>query len=200
MAKDEEQTEEIVTENQDDLDKRIDYVNRDFFIFEEISQESIKHIIKGIGRINNFDDAAHKLFPKSKRTPIKIYLNSEGGEMYMMFGLVDVIRNSKTPVYTYATGLVASAALGIFLVGHKRFMDKYGTILYHNIKIMGVTDNTYKQLSNESIETKRLQKMYDEIITSNSTLTQKQLDDWKRENIDIYIDYKRARRFKMLGD
>jgi ATP-dependent protease ClpP protease subunit len=41
--------------------------------------------------------------------------------------------NSKTPVYTYAIGMAMSMGLEIFTAGHKRFVYKNTTLMYHEL-------------------------------------------------------------------
>ena len=59
-----------------------------------------------------------------KREPIKLYINSNGGAIDDMWSLIDIMLNSKTPIYTYCTGYAMSAGFLIFLAGSKRFMTK----------------------------------------------------------------------------
>lgn len=79
------------------------------------------------------DDKGEAKEKEYKREPIKIYINSYGGNLYDMWSLIDIILNSKTPIYTYCTGYAMSAGFKIFLAGHKRFVSKHATLLYHQL-------------------------------------------------------------------
>lgn len=46
--------------------------------------------------------------------------------------LCEIIRLSKTPVYTIAIGITASAASMIYLAGHKRFATNNAYFLFHH--------------------------------------------------------------------
>lgn len=70
--------------------------------------------------------------PIEERTPIKIMINTNGGDVSAAMHLVDIISVSKTPVYTIGLGLVYSAGALIFIAGHKRMIFKNTTMLIHD--------------------------------------------------------------------
>ena len=50
-----------------------------------------------------------------------------------MWGLIDVILNSKTPIYTHCQGYAMSAGFLIFIAGNKRYMTKHSTLMCHQV-------------------------------------------------------------------
>ena len=70
--------------------------------------------------------------PVDKRKPIKLYINSPGGDTYEGFALIDAIELSKTPVYTYNVGMCASMGFLIYISGHKRFTFPRSIYLLHD--------------------------------------------------------------------
>lgn len=68
---------------------------------------------------NNIDEAENISF--EGRKPIHIYINSFGGSLSAAFTLIDIIKNSKTPVYTINTGICQKQALYVYLAGHRRY-------------------------------------------------------------------------------
>lgn len=66
------------------------------------------------------------------RKPIRIYINSPGGDITEGFSLVSAIELSKTPVYTINTGQWSSMAFLIGIAGHKRFSLPHMTFLMHD--------------------------------------------------------------------
>lgn len=67
-----------------------------------------------------------------KRKPIKIYINSNGGDADSTFYMTDIIKASKTPVYTIGMGHCFSAGGFLLMAGHKRFIFKNTTLLIHD--------------------------------------------------------------------
>ena len=73
-----------------------DLKQRKLFLNTDIEQLSVEEIVKHIMQYNREDI---DLEP-DQRTPIILYVSSNGGEVDSGFELIDVIMASKTPVYT----------------------------------------------------------------------------------------------------
>ena len=190
--------EYLLTEVNDEENEESEITHRDLYLTEDVTEESVQKIVKKIIKYNRMDDKKEKIIKNFVRQPIILFINSPGGDAYTCFGLVEVIKESITPVYTKVIGLAASAAGIIFMAGKKRFMGEYGTIMYHNV--WSIESGDQITLKNEVKELTRLQKLIDKLYLSNSTLTQEQLITWKKSKVDIYIDYKMAKRWKMITD
>jgi len=107
------------------LDKRILIIN------DEINDDVIEAYIVQILKWNGED----KDIPEEKRSPIKIVINSPGGDAIVGMGLVDVITQSKTKVVAIGIGLVASAAFHIYISCHERYSFKNTIFLMHDGEI-----------------------------------------------------------------
>ncbi len=68
----------------------------------------------------------------SLRKPIRLYINSPGGDINEGYSLISAIELSKTPVYTINMGVWYSMAFLIGITGHKRFALPYTTFLMHD--------------------------------------------------------------------
>jgi len=89
----------------------------------DIDSEIINDIIQLIYEINE-EDAK-----KTQVEPIKLIINSFGGEVYSGLALIDVIDNSLTPVYTICHGSAMSMALIIYAAGHQRMAKENGILM-----------------------------------------------------------------------
>mgnify|MGYP001483120494 CR=1 FL=1 len=76
---------------------------------------------------------------------INLHIKSQGGSLLPTLGLVDIIRNSNVPINTYIDGYAASAATLISIVGSKRFINKHGLLLIHQLK-MGAEYSKYNEI------------------------------------------------------
>lgn len=101
-------------------------------------------IVEGVGsamdsmiRFWNEQDEKNEI-PIEERTPIRIYVDSNGGSLVETFTMIDSISMSKTPVYTICTGAAYSGGFFTFIAGHKRFAYPLSSFLYHE----GSTGNT----------------------------------------------------------
>jgi ATP-dependent Clp protease protease subunit len=76
---------------------------------------------------------ARNLIEKNKPKYMKMIINSPGGEVASAFALIDTIKGSKIPVYTYGMGEIASCGLLTFMAGEKgkRFVTRNTAILSH---------------------------------------------------------------------
>jgi len=70
--------------------------------------------------------------PIDQRKPIRLYINSPGGDMMDGLALVNAIELSETPVYTINVGQWCSMAFVIGITGHKRFSLPGMTFLMHD--------------------------------------------------------------------
>ena len=69
--------------------------------------------------------------PVEERQPIKLYIDSNGGDLVQTFIMIDSIRLSKTPVWTIGMGAVYSGGFFTFISGHRRIAYPSSSYLYH---------------------------------------------------------------------
>ena len=69
--------------------------------------------------------------PVEERVPIKIYIDSPGGDLVATFTMINSIRMSKTPVWTINIGAAYSGGFFTFIAGHKRFAYPLASFLFH---------------------------------------------------------------------
>ncbi len=131
----------------------------------EIDESSVKDAIQTISFINEIDDG------KEVVEPIKLIINSLGGNILDGFALIGVIENSFVPVYTYGYGSIMSMALPILVAGDKRFGHPLATFMYHEC-LDSVPYDKMSIIKENIEETDRLMDMYDDYLISRTTLTQ----------------------------
>lgn len=85
-------------------------------------------LVKMIIRCNRMD----KDKAVEERTPIKIMINSGGGDVQVMMTIIEAIKISKTPVYTICFSSAMSAAAEILAAGHKRYALPGTCIMVHS--------------------------------------------------------------------
>lgn len=69
--------------------------------------------------------------PVEERKPIRLYINSPGGDLTIYETVKDVIEMSKTPIIGINLGMAYSAAALLFLSCHERYMLKSSRLLLH---------------------------------------------------------------------
>lgn len=171
---------------------------RNILISEEIDSSSVKVAINKIMDINYDDDLKEQDYKDWVREPIMLFINSNGGNVYDSFALADIIKTSKTPVYTVAIGWCMSGGLLIFMEGKKRFVGENATLMFHDVA--GWVNDKTEGMKQELEESKRLSKMYCNIITRNSLVKQDTLDDYITRKAEWFISAEEAINLKIAHE
>lgn len=172
--------------------------NRIFYLSDEIDNSSMGFLCYCILNIIENDNRKEKNKKNFVRQPIKFYVNTNGGNVYDMWSLIDIIINSKTPIYTYCTGYAMSSGFAIFLAGHKRFASKHATFMCHQIK--QYFHASYQDCLECIEESNYLQKNLEEYIISRTKITQKYLDNIRKNKKDMYIHIDEALKLGIIDE
>ena len=105
----------------------IDTEKRIFYLSDNIEVSTISQLNFQLIKMLEEDDKQEQEKKEYKRKPIHLIINSFGGNVYDMWSLIDILLNSKTPIYTYCTGYAMSAGFIIFLAGEKRSATSHAT-------------------------------------------------------------------------
>ena len=111
----------------DDIPKYMKLSNREIII--DSLTPSIANEIDGLIRFWNISDNELEL-SMPEREPIKIFINSLGGSADAAFTLVNSIKISRTPVYTFNIGIAYKESFLVYLAGHKRFAYSDSKFMY----------------------------------------------------------------------
>jgi ATP-dependent Clp protease protease subunit len=151
---------------------------------------TVNEIIQDIYEINA-EDAK-----KQTVEPIKLIINSPGGEIYNGMALIDVIDSSQTPIHTICHGTAMSMGLIVFAAGHVRQASKYSTFMYH--EALYELDGKVAFHKQELKETERVDKICDAYLISKTKLTDKILKPHRDKQAEWYFDVKTAQRYGLV--
>lgn len=149
-----------------------DLKQRKIVISDDIDDEAVP-VQDAIHNILQFN-ADDRMLPPEMRKPILLYLTSNGGSIDVGMQLIDIIMNSKTPVYTINTGRQYSMGFLIGLAGHKRFATKNAKFLMHDGTTF-VVDSTSKAKDQMEFQIKIDERIKDYVL-SRSKLTADEYD------------------------
>jgi ATP-dependent Clp protease protease subunit len=158
----------------------------------DIDSESINDIIQLIYDINSEDNK------KTNNEPIKLIINSYGGEVYSGLALIDVIDNSKTPIHTICHGAAMSMGLVVYVAGHYRAASKYSTFMYHEASYP--TEGKIVYHKQELTETERVDNICDSYLISRTKLSKKNLEKIKNNQSDWYFGAKIALEYGIVNE
>lgn len=166
-----------------------DLRQRKLFLNSDIDQFSIAEIVKHIMQINKED----KGIVPQEREPILLYLTSNGGEIDAGFELIDVIMNSKTPVYTINLGYQYSMGFLIGLAGHKRFATSNAKFLHHDGS--NYAYNSTAKVQDQIEFQKRVEKRIRDYVLKRSKITEEEYDSKLRIEWYLFADEAKEKGF-----
>lgn len=159
--------------------------NRIFYISSDVESGEIGAVCNDLINLLAEDDKRETKEKDFKREPIKMYIQSFGGCIYDMWALIDIMLNSKTPIWTYCTGYAMSAGFKIFLAGHKRFMSKHAVFLYHQLSAWNV--GKYKDMYEKQAVLDYEQRQIETYVLNRTKIPKNKLDVIREKKIDWYI-------------
>ncbi len=176
--------------NPDEILDYFNYSERNIFITQEVTDKTSSTIFKQVKYYNKLDD--EKNIPPQNRKPIKIFIDTDGGDLNAAFSIISTIETSTTPIYTYNIGKAWSAGFFILVAGHKRYGMPYSSYLFHNGSCSNEADaHNFINYSNfYSMQLKQLRT----IILTNTNLTAELYDqhyasDWWFDNTDALSNH-----------
>ena len=128
--------------------------------------------------------------------PIKLYINSDGGELHSALAAFDIIQNNKVPIHTIITGTACSAATIISLAGQTRKITKNSYMLIHNIssEFWGKMHEFEDEMKNMEMLTDNIKTIYKQ----NSNINQKRLDKLLKK--DLLMDADTCLKLNLVDD
>jgi ATP-dependent Clp protease protease subunit len=167
----------------EDLEQRKLCINYD--IDETLLDEVVYHIL----RYNALDKGK----PIEERKPILLYVSSNGGSLVDGFSLIDVMLQSKTPVYTINLSYQYSMGFLIGLAGHKRYATQNATYLMHDGS--NFVYNSSAKLKDAIKFQDQQEERVKEYILSRSKLTSKEYDEKYRVEWYMYASEAKEKGF-----
>lgn len=193
--------------------KEIETKDRIITLFNDVDESTISSSIEKIFQINQEDEAWIKnvqnvmtasgaKFNPSKidieMPHIQVLLSTYGGSVYDGLALYDAIKASKTKVDVIISGKSMSMGTIIMLGSETRKAYRNTTFMIHEMTSGYL--GKLADLENDLGESKRLQKILWDIITSETKITQKQLDDIYEKKKDWYLSAEEALELGLITE
>ena len=167
------------------LGTQLDYNDSVIFLSDEIGEHTLTDfIIRMRSLLQN---------RKDKTAPVNLMINSPGGDIYEMFGIIDYIESLDVKVNTICRGRAFSAAAIILTCGTgTRMMSKRSTVMFHQSSsfLGGKMSDITAYLDN----VKSLEKIIYGMLAER---TKKDADWWKNKmRSDLFLT---AEELKEIG-
>lgn len=119
--------------------------------------------------------------PIEDRQPIKIFIDSGGGDSCATLTMIDAIKMSKTPVWTINVGAAYSGGFFTFICGHKRFAYPHSSFLFHEGSAQnGGTSGQFENFS--GFYRKQLEQLKKHVL-QYTKISKEEYDEIKRDDI-----------------
>jgi ATP-dependent Clp protease protease subunit len=164
-----------------------------YYLFnEDFNAKSTGELIKFVIERN--------LMIKDRPKMMKVIINSPGGEVSSAFALIDTIKGSKIPVYTYGLGEIASCGLLTFIAGEKgkRFITRNTAILSHQFS-WGSWGKEHELMARVK-EFNNTQERIIEHYKRCTGLTEKQIKTYLLPPEDVWLTAKEAVKYGIADE
>lgn len=166
-----------------------DLRQRKLFLYDDIETNTVEDVVKHVLQFNKED----KDIAPENRTPILLYITSNGGDVDSGFEVIDVILNSKTPVYTINLGYWYSMGFLIGIAGHKRYATKHAKFLMHDGSHF--IYNSGAKAQDQMEFQKRIEGRIKEYVLSRSNVTNEEYDSKLRIEWYLFADEAKDKGF-----
>lgn len=167
----------------------VDSKERIFYLDDEIDDETTQ-LSKTILRINQED----KGIEPEKRRPIRIFINSIGGDVQVLWSLINVMLLSKTPIHTIAYCNALSAAAILLIAGHKRYAIPGSAILIHSGSCS--LNGDVEKVESAKRFYDNLSKKVNAFILERTNISEKELK--KKSSSDWYLTAEEALNYHIV--
>ena len=168
----------------DSIMEWVDLKERRLNVPIEIDDDLVATIGYLIKFYNNEDNKNN--IPVEERKPIKLFIHCYGGALYATMAVCDLIKMSKTPVWTINEGVAYSAGGLLLIAGHRRFAYPSSSYLLHSGST-GAKGSTTQVFDNIDFQ-RSYEKHIKEFVCNNTSFTEDEYD--RNYRVELYLDSK----------
>lgn len=180
--------------NADEVLETFSFLNRSLYLCIEITHEhaiAFSDAIKFWNEMDNLDN-----IPIEERDPIKIYIDSPGGDLDATFSIIDSITLSKTPIMTITIGSGDSGGFFIGIVGHKRIGYPHSSYLFHEGCCANEGD-AHKYIQFTEFYKKKL-SMLKKLVLNNTKLSENDYEESRKD--DLWLTAEEALKYGIIDE
>lgn len=158
--------------------------NRSIMLVGDVNEEKSADLISALLVLSQDKPA-----DKERAEDIKLYISTYGGSAHEMFGVYDVMNFCKQfcDIQTIGIGKIMSAGTLLLAAGTKgkRQLGKNCQVMIHTVNggAMGELHN----LENEMEQIKNLQDMYIQSLSSETSMTKRQIQTLINRKVNVYL-------------
>lgn len=172
------------------FDYGVDRANRRIFLCGDVDSGTISYVIQGIYFMEAED-------PKKE---ITIFLNTDGGELYEMFALYDVLQTVTCPIATMSVGRVMSAGVLLAAAGSQgqRWAGPNCWFMLHSSS--GGVDGSVEAAEKEIAQWKKMNTRWYELLAKHSKKSPAQWRALCRKSGETYFSSEDAMEYGLIDN
>jgi ATP-dependent protease ClpP protease subunit len=160
----------------------IKVINNEIYFYCDVSSDSVLELNVALKKLERDLRLKRVELGEYSDPTIRVFIHSDGGELYAGLSAMDHIKSTKAKVVTIADGCCASAAAMMMLGGHERLVTKNGYVLIHQLGTDAAWGK-YEDLKDEMENCNKLMEHLKDIVRSVTSLPDKKLNRMMKHDI-----------------
>lgn len=164
------------------------YINeatRSIWLHDDVCKETMSKVAVYLKSFIDNDDKQEQSVIGFTRQPIHFYINTYGGYVDDLFTVLDIMLNTKTPIYTYCSSYAMSCGFYLFIAGSKRFVGQFARLMYHQLSAGNY--GTYQDMKEYQEELDITQSTLEQLAIERTQIPQARLDSIRERKVNWYI-------------
>jgi ATP-dependent Clp protease protease subunit len=191
VIKDDKETTSLYTEVTEQLTTLIDFNDSVIYLNDDVTGTTLVDLMIKIRAILNNRE-------EGNTDPINLIINSNGGDVYDMLGIIDYIESLDVKVNTICRGRAFSAAAVILACGTgTRMVSKRSCVMFHESSsyLDGV------KMSDMTAYINNLKLIEDDVCTVLAKRTKKPADWWRQQQkTDLFLTADQLLEFGIIDE
>ena len=135
---------------------------------------------------------------ETDQSPINLLLNSPGGDVYEMFGIIDYIESLDVPVNIICRGRAMSAAAVILACGTgTRMASKRSCVMFH--EAISFADGI--KMSDMTAYINNLKSLEDDVCNMLASKSNKDANWWKQQQrTDLFLSADQLKQYGIIDE
>ena len=187
---------EETEEDTDEDNETVKVVDNNIYFYCPVTMNTILELTLSIKKLTTHLIMMQVQFGSCFEPIINLYINSEGGDVVAILGIVDIILNNKVPIHTIITGHACSAASILSIIGAKRYIAPNSYMLIHNLSstFWGKAHEFEDEMKNINKLMANLKKIY----STHGKIPKTKLEALLKK--DLYLDAKTSLKLGFVDE
>jgi len=181
------------TKLNDILAVQLEFEDSILYLNDEITEHTLVDLMIRLRRLLQYRETAK--YTGDKLSPVNLIINSPGGEIHEMMGIVDYLNSLDIKINTICRGKAFSAAAVILTLGSgARMMSRNSTIMFHQASSM-----ISGKLTDVTATIDFVKKVEQDIYNMLAEKTKKDAGWWKDHmRSDLYLSADKALEYGVI--